>query len=34
MNVLNTVKNAWNTTKFFVIKNAPTILTVGGTISR
>lgn len=33
MNVLSTIKTAWNTTKFFVIKNAPTILTIAGMVS-
>lgn len=33
MNVINAIKNTWSATKFFVIKHAPTILTVGGTIS-
>lgn len=33
MNVLNTIKTAWNTTRYFVVKHAPTILTVAGTVS-
>lgn len=33
MDIIRKINKAWNVTKFFVVKNAPTILTVGGTIS-
>ena len=33
MDIVSSLKAAWNTTRLFVVKNAPTILTVGGTVT-
>lgn len=33
MDIVSSLRTAWNTTKLFVVKNAPTILTIGGTVS-